>query len=81
MTPLMKFRREKKVATGLLHDKLHKQDLGGPLSNQTSKVLGPISRYRVADILTHMKCFACFPSFVGFSTTLKDVALCVRGSR
>ena len=44
-----------KIATGLLLDKLHKQDFAGPLSSRASRVLGPISRYRVADILPHMK--------------------------
>ena len=47
--------KKQKVATGLLPDKLHKQDFAGPLSSLASKVLGPISRYRVADILPHMK--------------------------
>ena len=41
---------KQKVATGLLLDKLHKQDFVGPLSSRASRVLGPISRYRVADI-------------------------------
>ena len=57
MKHLMEFCKKKnkqKVATGLL-DKLHKQDFVGPLSSRTSRVLGPISRYRVADILLHMK--------------------------
>ena len=57
MTHLMKFRETKKqkVATGLLLGKLHKQDFDGPLASRASKVLGPISRYRVADIWPHMK--------------------------
>ena len=38
--------KKQKVATGLLRDKLYVR---------ASKVLGPISRYRVADILLHMK--------------------------
>ena len=46
---------KQKVATGLLLDKLHKQDFGGPLACRASKALGPISRYRVAGILPHMK--------------------------
>ena len=46
---------KQEVATGLLLDKLHKQDFAGPLSSRASKVLGPISRYRVADILPRMK--------------------------
>ena len=36
-------------------DELHTQDFAGPISLWASKVLGPISRYRVADILLHMK--------------------------
>ena len=47
--------KKQKVATGLLLDKLHKQDFAGPLASRASKVLGPISRHRVADILLHMK--------------------------
>ena len=47
--------KKQKIATGLLLDKLHKQDFAGPLSSRASRVLGPISRYRVADILHHMK--------------------------
>ena len=47
--------KKQKVATGLLLDKLHDQDFAGPLSLRASKVLGPISRYRVADIDLHLK--------------------------
>ena len=47
--------KKQKVATGLPLDKLHKQDFAGPLSSRASRVLGPISRYRVADILRHVK--------------------------
>ena len=43
------------VATSLLRGKLHRQDFAGPISLRASKALGPISRYRVADILPHMK--------------------------
>ena len=46
---------KQKVATGLLLEKRHEQDFAGPLSSRVSKVLGPISRYRVADILPNMK--------------------------
>ena len=56
LTLLMKFRKNKqKVATGPLLGKLHKQDFAGPLAFRASKAFGPISRYRVADILPHMK--------------------------
>ena len=61
--------KKQKIATGLLLDKLHKQDFAGPLSSRASRVLGPISRHRVADILLHMKKFsrACRPGLlVGF---------------
>ena len=47
--------KKQKVATGLLLEKLHKKEFAGPLSSRASRVLGPISRYRVADILPHMK--------------------------
>ena len=47
--------KKQKVATGLIRDKQHTQDFAGPISLRASKVLGPISRYRIADILHHMK--------------------------
>ena len=47
--------KKQKAATGRLLDKLHRQDFAGPLTCRASKVLGPISRHRVADILLHMK--------------------------
>ena len=47
--------KKQKVATGLIRDELHAQDFAGPISLRASKVLGPISRYRVAEILPHMK--------------------------
>ena len=47
--------KKQEVATGLLRDELYEQDFAGPVSLRASKVLGPISRYRVADILPHMK--------------------------
>ena len=43
------------VAIWLLMNKLHNQDFAGPLASRASRVLGPISRHRVADILHHMK--------------------------
>ena len=46
---------KQKVATGLLSDTVCEQDFAGPLSSRASRVLGPISRHRVADILHHMK--------------------------
>ena len=47
--------KEQKIASGLLCDKLYEQDFAGLISVRASKFLGPISRYRVADILPHMK--------------------------
>ena len=47
--------KKQKVATGLLLDKLRTQDFAGPLSSRASRVLGPISRHRIVDILPHMK--------------------------
>ena len=67
--------KKQKVATGLLLDKLHKQDFAGPLSSSASRALGPISRYRVADILPHMKLVsrASRPGLlVGFLRILKN---------
>ena len=58
--------KKQKVATGLLLVKLHKQDFAGPLSSGVSRVLGPISRYRVGHILARMKIVssASRPGFV-----------------
>ena len=47
--------KKQKAATGLLLDTLHKQDFAGLLACRASRVLGPISRHSVVDILSHMK--------------------------
>ena len=47
--------KKKKVATGLHLDKLRTQDFAGPLSSRALRVLRPIGRHRIADILPHMK--------------------------
>ena len=47
--------KKQKLATGLLCDKLYEQDFAGPISVRAFKILGPISRHRIADILLHMK--------------------------
>ena len=47
--------KKQKAATTLLRDESKRQDFAGPISLRASKVLGPISRYRIADILPHMK--------------------------
>ena len=45
--------KKQKIATGLLLDKLYEKDIAGPIAVRASKFIGPISRYRVADILPH----------------------------
>ena len=51
--------KKQRVATGLLLDKLRTQDFAGPLSGRITRVLGTISRHRIADILPHMKRVSC----------------------
>ena len=51
--------KKHKVATNLFLDKMRTQDFAGPLSSRASRVLGPISRHRIADILHHMKRVSC----------------------
>ena len=58
--------KKQKGATSLLRDELHKQDFAGPISSRASRVLGPISRYRVADILPRIK-FASRASRLGLT--------------
>ena len=47
--------KKQKAATALLRDKLYEQDFAGPISSHESKILGPISRFRIVEILPHMK--------------------------
>ena len=47
--------KRRKVATALLRDKLLAHDFAGPFSLRASRILGTISRFRVAEILPHMK--------------------------
>ena len=47
--------KKQKAATALFRDALHRQDFAGPISLRASKVLGPISRFQVVEILPHMK--------------------------
>ena len=47
--------KKQKVATSLFCDKLNTQDFAGPISLLVCKFLGPVSRYRIADTLHHMK--------------------------
>ena len=68
--------KKQKVATSLLCDKLPAQDFAGPISLWASKIPGPISRYRIADILPHLKLVsrASRPGFtVGFLRILCNV--------
>ena len=57
MANLMKFRRirSRKLLLDNFLTNPHEQDFAWPFSRRASEVLGPISRYRVADILLHMK--------------------------
>ena len=48
-------RTRQKAATALLRDKLYEQDFAGPISLRASRILGPISRFRIVEILPHMK--------------------------
>ena len=43
--------KKQKLATSLFRDELHLQDFAGPISSRASKVLGLISRCRIAGIL------------------------------
>ena len=47
--------KRRKVATALLRDKLLAHDFAGPFYQRASRILGTISRFRVAEILPHMK--------------------------
>ena len=46
--------KKQKAATALLRDKLHEQDFAGPISLHASRIHGPVSRFRIAQILPHM---------------------------
>ena len=54
-----KHKKNQKVATSLLVDKLRTQDSAGLSACRASRVLGLISRHRVVDILLHMKRVSC----------------------
>ena len=71
--------KKQKVATSLLLDKMRTQDFAGPIACRASRVLGPISRHRVADILHHMKKVSCASRpglLVGFLRILSH-GLCI----
>ena len=82
--------KKQKVATSLFCDKLHTQDVAGPISLRASKFLGPVSRYRIADTLHHMKLAsrdsrpgltAGFASFATGCVRHKDFTLKERNKR
>ena len=47
--------KKQSAGTSQLRGKFFEQDFAEPLSLRASKALGPISRYRVADIVPHLK--------------------------
>ena len=47
--------KKQKAATTLLRDALYWQDFAGPISLRASKVLGLVIRFRIMEILPHMK--------------------------
>ena len=47
--------KQQKVAIGLIRDRRRTLDFAGQISSRASKAFGPTRRYRVADILPHMK--------------------------
>ena len=51
--------QKQKIATEFLCAKLYAQDFAGLLSTRASRILGPISRHRIADMLPHMKRVSC----------------------
>ena len=57
--------KKQKVSNGQLLDQLRTQDFAGPIACRASRVLGPISRHRFADIAaTYEKSLVCFPSWI-----------------
>ena len=47
--------KKQKAATALLRDEFQKQDFAKPVSLRVSRILGPVSRFRIAQILPQMK--------------------------
>ena len=45
--------KKQKAATVLLRDENRKQDFAKPVASRVSKILGPVSRFRIAQILPH----------------------------
>ena len=68
--------KKQKAATALLRDNLYEQDFARPISLRVSRILGPISRVRIMEILPHMKLASRVPRpelTIGFSAVV-----CVR---
>ena len=47
--------KKQKAATPCSRDEVYRQDFAGPIFLRASRVLGPISRFRIVEILPHMK--------------------------
>ena len=45
--------KKQKAATALLRDEIRKQDFAKPVALRVSKIFGPVSRFRIAQILPH----------------------------
>ena len=73
--------KSRKLPPDTLVDKLRTQDFAGSLSSRASRVLGPISRHRIADILLHLKLVSGASRLgllIGFFRTLSH-GLCTVG--
>ena len=49
------FPQDKKQNAAIFRDEFFRQDFAGPISLRACRVLGPISRFRIVEILLHMK--------------------------
>ena len=47
--------KKQEAAAALLRDRLQEPDFARPISLRASRILGPVSRFRTAQILPHMK--------------------------
>ena len=46
--------KKQKAATALLRDELQKQDFAKPVSSRACRILRPVSRFRIAQIMPQM---------------------------
>ena len=60
---------KQKAATALLRDEIRKQDFAKPVASHVSKIFGPVSRFRIAQILPQM-CHASRASRSGLTVGL-----------